>query len=153
VNSDRELAKAACSYCGKPVYCDEGIHGISLDHYDCYAGVIGKMDSIMDGITGTRRKRHKAEGEGVIAKKVIAMATAAIEEELGAKIYNIRFWNQKGGYRGQSWDLARWGFYFDVEGTTLKGNCHSWSRMTDCVKAKKLTAHLEDITYTFNVEP
>ena len=150
----RELAKEACDFCGKPVYCDEGIHGISLDHYDCYSANLKKLNEFIYGTTTTvKRKRKAAEGKGQIATKVIEMATAAVEEQLGAKIYDVSFWNQKGGYRGSRWDLARWGFYFAIEGTTLKGHCHSWSRMTDCAKAKKLIAHPEDITYTFNVEP
>jgi len=151
----RELAKEACAYCGKPVYCDEGIHGISLDHYDCYANVMKSFDDMDTLLSPFRRttRRHAPEGEGKIAKKVIEMATTAVEEKLGAKIYDVSFWNQKGGYRGPGWDLARWGFYFSIEGTTLKGHCHSWSRMTDCAKAKKLIAHPEDITYSFNVEP
>ena len=80
-----------------------------------------------------------------------------MEEHLGRKLETVMLWNQQGAYRGDKWDLARWGIHFEVRlsegGSPLRGSAHSWTRMTDCAKAKKMVAHREDGEFGFNVEP
>lgn len=83
------------------------------------------------------------------------MAVAAIEEALGAKLYDITIWNQKGVYRGPRWDLDVWGmaFWFDRDGHRFSGSASSLATMSQCVKFKKLRAVEEACTFSFSLCP
>lgn len=162
--TQRVLVTAACRSCGKPVYTDQGYHAVTERHWECekalttdFEQASARVDALMSDF-GVRPKRHKkSEGSGAIAIKVKAMAVAAVEEHLGRKLETVMLWNQQGAYRGDKWDLARWGIHFEVRlsegGSPLRGSAHSWTRMTDCAKAKKMVAHREDGEFGFNVEP
>lgn len=154
----RDLAKESCDYCKQPVYCDEGIHGISHNHYRCEAGVkekfeedSKKIDAIFAEL-GIKPKR-KREGTGKTAQKALKVAIDAIEAMSGGKVLNPLVWNQRGAYRGQRWDLAAWGVDFDLqfkEGEEIcKGSFACWASMTAVSKMEKLAIVEEGIPYTY----
>jgi hypothetical protein len=148
VTVERYLCKDACEYCGKPVYADEGYHGVSLNHYNCQGNSLErfeeackKLDELVEDF-GIKPKRKKVrEGEGRIAQKCIKLATEAFERETGGTVTRALIWNQQGRYRGPKWDLAAWGvdFHFiSKEGHQMTGNVVSWSTMTQVSKLDKM---------------
>jgi hypothetical protein len=155
----RDLINEACPHCGKPVYADEGYHTVALSHYKCEDAreerlkeAIKKMDSVFSDF-GIKKKR-KREGDGQIAQKVLKMATEAFEREAKVRVVRSTLWNQKGGYRGKYWDLARWGINFEFvteDGLLLHGSVHSWATMTQCAKADKMKLHKEDSPFEYSV--
>lgn len=160
MSAERYLCKEACSKCGKPVYADEGYHGISKDHYSCHADQLKKIDEAMSSIDsiladlGVKKKRKRVrEGEGKIAKKCVKLATEAFERETGGKVVSTLVWNQQGSYRGPRWDLAAWGvdFEFVLEGSdkVLRGSIASWSKMTAASKFDVLDLSPSTVPYTY----
>jgi hypothetical protein len=158
--AERYLCKEKCDHCGKPVYADEGYHGISQNHYSCHDDQIRKLDECiakLDGVLtdfGVKRKRKKVrEGEGKIAQKCIKLATEAFERETGVKVTSALIWNQQGQYRGPHWDLAAWGIDFDftLEGSDniLHGSIASWSTMTAVSKLKVMELSPSNMPYTY----
>lgn len=147
MEAERYLCKEKCDHCGKPVYADEGYHGVSQNHYDCHDDQIRKLDEDivkLDGMFedfGFKPKRKKVrEGEGKIAQKCLKLATEAFERETGGTVTAANIWNQQGQYRGPRWDLAAWGVYFDFtlpeRENIIKGSIASWSTMTAVSKLK-----------------
>jgi hypothetical protein len=161
--AERYLCKEACSNCGKPVYADEGYHGVSKDHYSCHADNLKKLDDLiakLDGNLsdfGVKRKRKKKvrEGEGKIAQKCLKMLTEAFERETEGKVVSANIWNQQGQYRGPRWDLAAFGvdFEFTLEGSdrTFTGSIASWLKMTAVSKLSEITLSASDIPYTYEI--
>jgi hypothetical protein len=159
--AERYLCKEACSNCGKPVYADEGYHGISKDHYSCHSDNLKKLDDFiekMDGKLsdfGVKRKRKKKvrEGEGKIAQKCIKLATEAFERETGGKVVSALIWNQQGQYRGPQWDLAAFGvdFEFTLEGhdRPFSGSIASWSTMTAFSKLKEIKLSASGVSFEY----
>jgi len=180
--SDREwnaiykhMDAGTCYVCGKPVATGSAIYGLTGAHYDCEMGssqldnsvksraptsVATELDSRLKflksrGSSGRRRARAR-EGEGPTAQKVIAKAVAAIEKVSGAKVSDVTFWNQKGSYRGNRWDLARWGLIFCMtyeDGFSTTGDCHSWSTIGACAPASLTMVAREEMSHSYNVEP
>jgi hypothetical protein len=157
---ERHLVKEVCEFCKKPVYADEGYHGISQNHYRCQDEqtilldkAIAKLDELSDSI-GIKRKRKKVrEGEGKIAQKCIRLATAAFEEATGGKVVKTLIWNQQGQYRGPRWDLAAWGVDFDFtlpdSENIFKGSVASWSTMTAVSKLKVMDIAPSNISFMY----
>lgn len=139
-----------CYLCGKPVDPSQGYHGATGAHWDCHQKVEDDFTDSMRRLGGMPRK---PEGQGATALKAKAMAIAAIEKALGAEIYDVTLWNQKGVYRGPRWDLDSWGVYFkfDLGGSVMSGEASSLAIMTQCCGYKSLCAKPRDGTYSFDL--
>lgn len=100
------------------------------------------------------RKRRVAEGQGVIAKRALALGVAAVEAALETTLRDVRQWNQQGPYRGPKWDLDAWGmhFSFDLDGHTFAASASSLATMSACVKAGALKAVPADVANTFSLD-
>jgi hypothetical protein len=170
--AERYLCKEACSNCGKPVYADEGYHGISKDHYSCHKDQLVKLDECIAKLEGVdsmlsdlgitdesapkkRRKKKVREGEGRIAQKCLKMLTEAFERETEGKVVSANIWNQQGQYRGPHWDLAAFGvdFEFTLEGSdrNFTGSIASWLTMTAVSKLSEITLSASDMSYTYEI--
>lgn len=158
MSSERHLCKEACEHCGKPVYADEGYHGVSMDHYSCHKGVIAKFEESakkLDGIfedLGVKPKRAR-DGTGKVAQKALKRAVEAIERATEGKVVKTLVWNQQGRYRGPKWDLAAWGVDFELqfEGDekTYGGSLACWATMTAVSKLETLTIFHDGPTFNF----
>lgn len=160
MSAERYMVKDEYAHCKKPVYADEGYHGISKDHYSCQSSIFERfeestknLNALLDDFGVKRKRKNASEGEGKAAQKCIKLATEAFERETGGKVTSALIWNQKGVYRGPKWDLARWGVDFDF---TLEGSEHifhgsiaSWSTMTAVSKLKVMTISPGSMAYTY----
>lgn len=152
------MENGTCYICGKTVDPSQGYHGATGAHWDCTQREKKKTEEAFARVDagfrsiGIKPKRRK-EGQGVTAQKCQALAVAAIEEALGAKVYDITLWNQQGAYRGPRWDLDAWGmsFWFDRGGHKFSGQASSLATMTQCIKFKRLRAVKEDLGHTFSL--
>lgn len=124
-------------------------------------GMASKLDEALRALASQQRaplkprKRRAPEGTGPTALKAQALAVLAIEAHVGAVLTDVSMWNQQGAYRGDRWQLDRWGIAFSFlrDGRLCKGGASSLSRMTDCVKAKAIVATPGDLAFSFQLDP
>lgn len=151
---DRDVVKTSCDVCHEIVYADQGYHGCSMNHYDCYKKVMAPDESTMDmsdigelieklGVE-PRKPRAKA-GEGALAQHVKQLVIDAVKSELASELSELQLsviranlWLQQGAYRGPRWDLDSWGVDVFLGSGNLLVNCSSLAPMLDYRRCKKV---------------
>ena len=161
-DTQKYLVKARCSFCRQPVYAEDGYHGASLDHYDCFTGgkpVIdprAEMQAAMDAgnramasvFTELGVKPHKPRaraGEGALAQHVKKLVIEAIQEEFGCGVRSAHLWLQEGDYRGPKWDLDSWGVNAVLDdGHNRMIRCSSLATMGEYRRCKQVLLNKAD---------
>ncbi|MBI6727188.1 hypothetical protein YA0089_26600 [Pseudomonas viridiflava] len=138
MNQTDDYATHLCKYCNAPVLKGEPVHGATGDHWDCtpkLSDTISDMDLklLLVGVETKKPKKHRKKvGDGATYAKLIVVLTEAFKEKGYESASNFKLWLQEPSYRGQKWDLAKWGGH----ATTANGEIHfsSFSTMSECVR-------------------
>lgn len=155
MNQTDDCATHLCKYCNEPVLNGQPVHGATGDHWDCtpkLSDTISDMDLKLLLVGVKPKKPRKNFGEGATYAKLLVILSQAFKEKGHESASNFKLWLQEPYYRGQKWDLAKWGGH----AVTSTGEIHfsSFSTMSECVRAGGVDL-LEDSTLskTWDVFP
>ena len=157
-SSSRPIVVERCSICKKPVFAGEARYTVTNNHYECqfpggrqsFDDLVDELDSRLESLTGRKRRRaSKPIGQGAIALKAQAKVLEALKKFYAEEPSDIVVWVQPPAYRGDKWDLARWGL--NCRFGRMPVTCYSWATMTECAKSKNLTVTNDGISGSFDI--